>query len=101
MAKLSRKEVEYIARLARIELTAKEAGKFQTQLSSVLDYVSQLEMVDTREVEPTAQVIELENIKRKDETEDCDQETRKKMLRNVPEKDDDFVKVKAVFSGQN
>ncbi|MFH1598481.1 MAG: Asp-tRNA(Asn)/Glu-tRNA(Gln) amidotransferase subunit GatC [Patescibacteria group bacterium] len=48
--KLSKEEVEHIANLARIELSEAEIKKFSQQLTEVLDYVDQLEKVDTKTV---------------------------------------------------
>lgn len=67
--KLTRDQVEHVAKLARLGLSEKEIEKFQTQLSGILDYVELLNEVDTEGVEPTAQVTGLTNVKRKDEVE--------------------------------
>jgi aspartyl-tRNA(Asn)/glutamyl-tRNA(Gln) amidotransferase subunit C len=64
--KLSKQQVEHVAKLARLGLTPKEVEKFQTQLSNILDYVEQLNEVDTDAVEPTAQVTGLQNVMRED-----------------------------------
>lgn len=95
--KLSKKEVEHIAHLARLGLTEKEKAKFADQLSSILDYVAQLQEVDTSGVEPTAQVTGLENVFRKDIIEGRDKKTRDGLLKNVPETEDDLIKTKTVF----
>jgi len=65
--KLSEAEVEHIAKLARLKLSKEEIGKFCSQLSEVLDYVNVLNEVETKDVEPTAQVTGLENVFREDE----------------------------------
>lgn len=65
--KLTKQQIEHVAKLARLGLTPKEVEKFQTQLSSILDYVEQLNEVNTDGVEPTAQVTGLTNVMRKDE----------------------------------
>lgn len=58
-----------MAKLARLGLSDKEVEKFQTQLSGILDYVEQLNEVETDDVEPTAQVTGLTNVKREDKVE--------------------------------
>lgn len=55
-----------MAKLARLGLTEQEVEKLQTQLSNILDYVGQLNEVDTEGVEPTAQVTGLINVTRND-----------------------------------
>lgn len=66
MGKLSKKDVKYVARLAKLELTSGEIDKFKGQLSKVIDYVSELEEVDTSNVEPTSQTTGLSNVVRED-----------------------------------
>lgn len=51
---LTEQEVEKLARLARIELTAEEKKKFGQQISSILDYAKQVQDVDTSQVAPTS-----------------------------------------------
>lgn len=94
---LSIKEVEHIARLARIELTNEEKEKFATQLSAIFDYIAQLKEVDTSKIEPTAQVTGLENVTRLDVVKSSDPETREKILKAAPMREGDYLKVKAVF----
>lgn len=65
--KLTRDQVIHVAKLARLGLTEKEVEKFQKELSNILDYVEILSEVDTKGVEPTAQVTGLKNVTRKDE----------------------------------
>ena len=67
MAKLSKKYVEHIAKLSKLKLSESEKEKFASQLSGVIEYVEQLDEVDTEGVEPTSQVTGLENIYREDE----------------------------------
>lgn len=66
MEKLSTEEVNHIAKLSKLELTQEEIEKYSSQLSSVLEYVSQLDEVSTENVEPTANITGLENILRQD-----------------------------------
>lgn len=64
--KLTKEQVNHVAKLARLGLREDEVSKFQTQLSGILDYVEMLNEVDTDGVEPTAQVTGLTNITRED-----------------------------------
>lgn len=59
-------DVRHIAKLANLPLSETESGKFEKQLSDVLEYVKKLEGLDTSGVEPTSQVTGLENILRED-----------------------------------
>lgn len=51
---ISSKDVEHIARLARIELTETELKKFEKDLGAILDFVAQLNKVDTSDILPLA-----------------------------------------------
>ena len=95
--KLKKEEVEKIAYLARLELSAEEKKKFQKELSSILDYVEQLKEVDTSAVSPTYQVNSLRDIWREDEIFSCDEGARKEIINNFPDKEDALLKVPPVF----
>ena len=94
---ISKEEVKKIAHLARLGLTEEEIEKYTKQLSSILDYVKQLEEVNTEGIEPTAQVTGLENVMREDVIKDCEKETREKLIRMAPESEDNLVKTRSVF----
>lgn len=93
--KLTEEEVRNIARLAQLTLTDEEVKKFQGQLSSVLEYISLLGEVDTSLVEQIAQVTELENIFRADET--FPSLPPKTVLSGAPERHDGFFSTEAVL----
>lgn len=67
---LTRAQVQHIAKLARLALTDAEVDKFTGQLTTILEYVEQLNEVDTDGVVPTAQVTGLKNVMRDDVVED-------------------------------
>ncbi|MBU0707797.1 Asp-tRNA(Asn)/Glu-tRNA(Gln) amidotransferase subunit GatC [Patescibacteria group bacterium] len=95
MTEITKKEVEHIADLARVELTKQELEIFQKQLSSVLDYMKILEQVKTEQVKATAHVIGLNGVMRNDLMTDC--KCQKDILKQVPITEGRSVKVKAVF----
>lgn len=66
MTQLTKDQVKHIAKLARLELTDAEVGKFTKELTSILQYVDMLREVDTTGVVPTAQVTGQTNILRDD-----------------------------------
>ena len=55
--KLSLSEVEHIAELARLDLTAEEKEQYRQQLSAILDHVAQLQQLDTQGIPPTSSVL--------------------------------------------
>ncbi len=95
--KLSKEQVEHIAKLARLGLTEQENKKFRKELSSILDFVEQLNKAKTEKVEPTAQVTGLENVSRQDKSRTKTKQEAEKLLKLVPEIKDGYVKVKAIL----
>ena len=92
---LTADQVKKIAALCRIELDATEVEKFQKELSVVLDYVSELNKVDTTGIEEISQVTGLENIVREDTAEYS--ESRDAIIANFPENKDGFLKIKSIL----
>lgn len=96
MTKLSIKDVEHIAKLSRLELSDAEKEKFAGQLSSVINYVEELNEVDTTGVEITAQVTGLTNVMVADEIKPGEMDYPK-IEKNAPEFRDGSFVVPAVF----
>ncbi|MFH1187815.1 MAG: Asp-tRNA(Asn)/Glu-tRNA(Gln) amidotransferase subunit GatC [bacterium] len=93
--KLTATQAQNIAKLARLELSEKEIEKFSTQLSSILDYIDQLQEVDTNNIEPTAQITGLKNMTRQDLVDQL--EMQEELISCAPEREGKFVKVKNVL----
>jgi aspartyl-tRNA(Asn)/glutamyl-tRNA(Gln) amidotransferase subunit C len=64
---IDRDQVLHVARLARLRLSDDELDRMATELSGILDHVERISELDLGGVEPTAHVIELENVLRPDE----------------------------------
>lgn len=88
---ISREDVEYVAALARLELTEAEIQEYTGQLNSILDYATLLERLDTDNVEPTAHAVPLHNVLRKDEVKRSI--SHEKALQNAPDDEEGFFKV--------
>lgn len=71
---LSREDILHIAELSRLELSESEVKQYQAELGSILDYVNMLSEVDTKQVEPTAQVSGLMDVFRDDEVKTWSEE---------------------------
>jgi aspartyl-tRNA(Asn)/glutamyl-tRNA(Gln) amidotransferase subunit C len=95
--KITNKEVDYVARLARLALTDEEKDKFTRQLESILEYIDQLNKPDTGAVPPTSHVMPLKNVWRADEVRMVSPEERERILNNAPEREDDYFRVKKVI----
>jgi len=99
MAKLTKADVEHIAKLSKLELTEEEKNKFAGQLSNVLEYVDQLNEVDTVGVEETSQVTGLKNVYQKDQVEE-NTLTSEELQKNAPDFRNDSFVVPAVFDDE-
>ena len=88
---VDRATVRRIARLARIAITDDEAKRLEQELSGILDWVAQLDEIDTSSVEPMTRVAAMTMKMRKDEVTDgfCAAD----ILRNAPEADDGYFVV--------
>ena len=93
--KLSREEVLHIALLARLGLTEIEVDRLIEQLSNILENFEVLKQVDTSDVPPTAQSIDLQNVLRGDEV--APSLTPGEVLANAPRKEGDYFRVRAVL----
>ncbi len=97
MASLSRADVEHVAHLARLGLSADEVERLQGQLNHILDQYATLAALDTEAIAPTAQTIELETILREDEPRPSF--TRDEALANAPEVHEGRIVVPAILGG--
>lgn len=95
--KLTLEEVEHIADLARLCLTQEEKRKFAEQLSDILGYAARLESVNTDQIPPTANVLNMVSRLREDHPRPG--LTQDEVLHNAPETKDGQFKVPPVFKG--
>ncbi len=93
--RISKDEVEKVARLARLEITEAEKEAFSEQLSSILTYMGQLDALDTEGVEPTATVLEQANVFRDDVVRPS--LPVEQALANAPEQADGFFSVPRII----
>lgn len=89
------KDVEHVAKLARLNLTDEERGMFTDQLNAILQYAEKLNELDTDNVEPTTHVLKLSNVMRDDEVKES--LSAEKVFLNAPEEEDGQFKVPAVL----
>jgi len=97
--KIGSNEVEYVAKLANLAITEEEKNTFIGQLNSILEYVDQLNTVDTSQVEPTAQVVSTK-ASAKSMRDDSPQATfsQEDSLQNAPSKGAGHFKVPKVIA---
>lgn len=89
--KIDRKDVEYVANLARLELTEAEKEEQLQKLNKILDYMEILGKVDTQDVAPLAHVLPVHNVLRKDEPHQTLE--KDKTLQNAPEESQGMFRV--------
>lgn len=93
--KLTREEVQRVALLARLRLTATEEATLAEQLGAILQYMEQLNQLDTQEVEPFSHASEAVNALREDQV--INQPNADALLANAPERDGTFFKVPKII----
>lgn len=93
---ISAQDVQHIAGLAKIAVSDEEAANLQAELTAILDYVAQLDKLDTSDIEPTYQVTGLVNVARDDEIIDYGVSTSA-LLKNAPHSQDNQIKVPKVL----
>lgn len=93
---INRQDIEHISELARLELSPQEKDKFSQQFGAILEYISQLQELDTGRVEPTAQVSGLVDVWRNDELRPWAVEEVTAALAQA-EQEQGYIKVKKVL----
>ncbi|PIR74858.1 MAG: Asp-tRNA(Asn)/Glu-tRNA(Gln) amidotransferase GatCAB subunit C [Candidatus Magasanikbacteria bacterium CG10_big_fil_rev_8_21_14_0_10_47_10] len=94
---IQNKDIEHVAKLARLSLSEEEVKMYAEQLSVIFEYMDLLKTVDTDGVAETCQVTGLEDVFRFDTQEPCDPEVRAKLIAGFPDRSGNLLKVKAVF----
>jgi len=92
---ISKEDVEHIAKLARLEFSKDELVKFTDQLSTILNYVSKLNELNTDNIEPTSHVVDLKNCFKEDEVKES--LPRALSLKNAPLQEKGFFKVPKII----
>ena len=93
---IKREDILHLADLSNFALDEAEAKSLEGDLKSIIKYISQLDELDTAEVEPTYQVFEMENVWREDEILPQDA-TREELLALTVEAKDNQIKVPKVL----
>jgi aspartyl-tRNA(Asn)/glutamyl-tRNA(Gln) amidotransferase subunit C len=97
MSKIGVTEVERVAKLARIGLSADEAAQMSVELGRIVEFVEQLQAVDVEGVAPTDQVTGLVDVWRADVVKPS--LPRAELLANAPRQKDGYIVVKRVLNG--
>ena len=96
MKRISSDEVKKVARLARLELNESEIEQHAQQLEKILEYINQLEKINTDNIPCTTRAIEVVNVLRKDHKKDY--ENTEELLDLAPSRENEFFKVPKIIN---
>ena len=96
MKRISSDEVKKVAQLARLELNESEIQQHAEQLEKILDYIKQLEKINTENIPCTTRAIEVVNVLRKDEKKDY--KNSEELLDLAPSRENKFFKVPKIIN---
>ena len=96
MKRISSDEVNKVAQLARLELNENEINQHAEQLEKILEYIKQLEKINTEDVPCTTRAIEVVNVLRKDEKRNY--ENSEEILDLAPSRENKFFKVPKIIN---
>lgn len=88
---ISDQTIDYVAILAKLDLTAGEKEAARNDMGRMLDYIDQLNELDTTGVEPVSHLFPLHNVFREDIVENGDES--RNLLKHAPEQKDGAFKV--------
>jgi aspartyl-tRNA(Asn)/glutamyl-tRNA(Gln) amidotransferase subunit C len=92
---LSKQDIEYVAKLAKIKLTSEESEELTEELSVCLDYFEMINAIDTSNIEPTSQSNNLVNVTREDEV--IKNMSVNDVLKNASEHFEGFIRIPKVI----
>ena len=93
--RISPADVEHVARLARLDLSAAEKDRTRSELDGILAYIDKLRALDTRDVPPTSHAVPVTNVMRDDEERPS--LPREDMLANAPDRQRDLFRVPKII----
>lgn len=93
--KISLEEVRHISKLSRLSLPGEEAELYATQLSKIIEYVEQLNNLDTSTIEPTSHIMQLNNVM-VDDVQGISL-PREEALKNAPDSTEKFYRVPKII----
>lgn len=92
---ITKKDVDHVALLGRLELTDEEKERYTRQLNDILGHFQSLERLNTENVQPTAHVLPLKNVLREDWV--GQHISREDALANCPDRDENYFKVPRII----
>ena len=98
MTRITSDDVRKVAKLCRLEIPEDDIEKYSNQLEGILEYIAQLERIDTTNVPPTTRAVEVVNVFRDDNVKTSSNDIRDQLLSLAPEREGEFYKVPKILS---
>ncbi len=98
MTRITAEDVRKVAELCRLDIPDDDLEKYSNQLENILEYIAQLERIDTEDVPPTSRAVEVVNVFRDDNVHISNDALRDKLLNLAPEREGQFYKVPKILS---
>lgn len=95
MTKINETLIDHLSQLARLEFSNQEKQQIIHDLNRILNYIDQLNELDTSQVEPLIYLTDNQNIWREDEVKES--LNKKDALANAPKKDSDYIRVPKII----
>jgi len=95
MSKITSNDVQKVAKLARLDISDEDLEKYAVQLEKILNYVAELEKIDTKNILPTTRAVEVVNKTREDIVKDTN--VREELLDLAPNREGDFFRVPKIL----
>lgn len=94
---LSKEDILHLAKLANLHLSEDEINKYWNQLEDTVEYVKNLDELDTIKVEPTSQTTKLTNVTFEDGRKNDRNLTNEETLKNSKNKKDKYFVIKRIM----
>ena len=98
MTRITSDDVRKVAKLCRLEIPEDDIEKYSNQLEGILEYIAQLEKIDTGNVPPTTRAVEVVNVFREDTIVSSSSDVRDKILDLAPQREGEFFRVPKILS---
>ncbi len=98
MTRITSDDVRKVAKLSRLDIPDDDVEKYSNQLEDILEYIAQLERIDTTNVPPTTRAVEVVNVFRDDNVKTSSNDIRDQLLSLAPEREGEFYKVPKILS---
>tara|TARA_B100000700_G_C14892708_1_gene783510 strand:- start:794 stop:1081 length:288 start_codon:yes stop_codon:yes gene_type:complete len=95
MSKITPSDVRKVAKLARLSIAEDQLEMYSEQLEKILNYVAELEKIDTNNVLPTTRAVEVVNMTREDSVQKTN--VRENLLNLAPQREGDFYRVPKIL----